>query len=103
MSEGAIVSACLEWLAIRRIYAWRNNSGALRDPGGRLVKFGHPGSADILGVLPGSGRILCIECKTPEGRQSKPQKLFQKMIEQSGGVYILARSVDDLQRHLAGL
>jgi hypothetical protein len=97
-SESVIVTQCLEWLALRRVFAWRNNTGACKLDG-RWIRYGHPGSGDILGILP-SGLFLSVECKAPAGRQSKQQKLFQKMIERNGGVYILARSAGELERHL---
>ena len=36
-----------------------------------------------------------IEIKTPTGRQSKEQRMFQQIVEQRGGIYVLCRSVDD--------
>ena len=100
-SESLVVAQCLEWLALRRIFAWRNNTGAYKADG-RWIRYGHPGSGDILGLLP-DGRFLSVECKTEAGRQSKTQKLFQKMIERNGGVYLLARSTADLERALIPL
>jgi hypothetical protein len=98
MSETKVVSACLDWLAKNRIMAWRNNTGAAKI-GDHYVSFGSKGSSDIVGVL-SSGRFLAIECKFGKGRQSPEQKTFQKMIEKNNGLYILAYSVDDLERNL---
>lgn len=78
---------------------WRNNTGSIKTPDGRFVTFGLKGSADILGIMRG-GRFLAIEVKTATGRQSEHQKNFQNMIEAFGGVYILARSVEDVKRRL---
>lgn len=78
---------------------WRNNTGSIKTPDGRFVTFGLKGSADILGIMRG-GRFLAIEVKTATGRQSEHQKNFQNMIESFGGVYILARSVEDVKRRL---
>jgi len=83
---------------------WRMNVGAAKFADGRAVQFGVPGQADLTGILPG-GRRLEIEVKSATGRQSKDQKRYQKMIERYDGLYILARSVDDvwavLQKFLA--
>lgn len=78
---------------------WRNNTGSIKTPDGRFVTFGLKGSADILGIMRG-GRFLAIEVKTATGRQSEHQKNFQNIIESFGGVYILARSVEDVKRRL---
>lgn len=75
---------------------WRMNTGALPDPRtGRIIRFGIPGLADILGMLRPSGRFLAIEVKSATGRQSTQQQAFQRMVESCGGLYVLARSVDD--------
>lgn len=95
-SETVIVAECLEWLARHRIFAWRNNTGSYKTPEGRFIRYGHVGSGDILGLLP-DGRFLAVECKTPTGTQSEPQKVFQAMVERNGGVYVLARSPADLE------
>lgn len=41
-----------------------------------------------------------IEVKTMVGRQSKDQKNWQRNCERSGGLYILARSVEDVEAAL---
>lgn len=106
--EGSVQSACLQWLQIHRILAWRNNTGAARLPGKggkmRPVFFGVAGAPDILGVLPG-GRALAIECKRPLGPrgghggsvQTDDQIEFQREFERAGGLYIVARGLDDLE------
>lgn len=76
---------------------WRANTGAARDRTGRVIRFGVVGQADISGVLAPHGRRVEIECKTATGRQTEQQARFQAMIEQHGGIYILARSVDDVR------
>lgn len=93
--EGFVLSACLEFLAVRGVFAWRNNSGATKTEGGRFVRFGLRGSSDILGILPG-GRFLAVECKAPKGRTTPDQEAFLTDIRRRGGVAMVARSVDDL-------
>ena len=70
--ERDVLSACLALLRLRRIFAWRQNSGAMRKPAGksgsreRFIRFaGAAGVADIIGILPG-GRFLAVECKAGE-------------------------------------
>jgi len=79
-----------------RVRLWRANVGVARF-GNRRVAFGVPGQADLTGILPGGIRLE-IEVKGPRGRQSQKQRCYQQMIEAFGGVYVLARSVDDVQR-----
>lgn len=42
------------------------------------------------------GMTIYIEVKTSKGKQSEYQKQFQQEIESHGGVYILARGIDDV-------
>ncbi len=102
MSETEITQAILLALGSRPdVRLWRNNTGRLLNPRtGRWVAFGLKGSADILGIVRG-GRFLAIETKTPEGRLRPEQRAFRAMIESLGGIYVLARSVDDARRELA--
>ena len=62
---------------------------------GKWVSFGVPGQADLSGILPGGIRLE-VEVKTASGKQSEDQQRWQRMIEKFGGVYVLARSVEDV-------
>lgn len=86
----------------------RNNTGkfrSLNDPN-RIVSVGMVGSADIIGVRPlvitadmvgqTIGHAIAVEVKTDKGKQSDAQKKWQTAWEKHGGVYILARSPDDV-------
>lgn len=100
--EGEVVKACIAYLQGRGAFVWRNNTGAVKTDR-RFIRYGHKGSADILGVMPG-GRLIAVECKKPLGprggthgsEQSPEQVEFQREIEERGGLYVLARGVADL-------
>lgn len=79
---------------------WRSNAGAARTRTGALVRFGVPGQADLSGIIAPHGRRLEIEVKSATGRQSDQQRKFQEMIESMGGIYILARSLEDVRNGL---
>lgn len=101
----------LAWGATPHLRIWRQNTGVgwfcagkparKSDPGAYPVKFGLKGQADISGVVLPSGRRLEIETKTVTGRQSDEQRSFQEMIERFGGLYVLARSLEDVDAALA--
>ncbi len=64
--------------------------------GTRPVRYGVNGQADISGILR-AGTRLEIECKAEKGGVwSKDQKTYCRVINMYGGVYILARSVQDV-------
>lgn len=95
MSENVIQAEIL--LAIGRMPGaifWRNNTGSLPSRTGRVVKFGLVGSPDIIGCH--RGRFVGIEVKSSTGKQREAQINFQRAFERSGGLYILARAVDDV-------
>lgn len=73
---------------------WRSNTGAARGRGGRLIRFGIRGQADILG-LTATGRFLAIEVKSATGRLRAEQIAFRDLIQRFNGLYILARSAED--------
>jgi hypothetical protein len=76
---------------------WRQNrveAMALGRGKPRHVSAGIDGQGDITGVLAPSGRRIEIEVKAGKDRQSDSQKAFERMIRQAGGIYVLARSVE---------
>lgn len=82
-------------------FFWRNNTGANKINNGngtRFVRFGLPGSSDIIGVY--KGCFVAIEVKSERGRISESQRKFSKHIADNGGIYILAYSVDDALKGL---
>lgn len=93
--ETPVLHDCLRWLRRHGIFAWRNNTGTAW-LGGQPVSFGYPGSSDIIGLVPATGRFLAIECKSATGKQRKKQKVFQAKIEQNHGFYLLVRSEEEL-------
>jgi hypothetical protein len=99
------------WGRHPRVRLWRANVGVgwyddkaqpcrKTDPGAHPVKFGVRGQGDLSGIIMPSGRRLEIEVKTPTGRQSDEQRNFGAMITKFGGLYVLARSVADVDRAL---
>lgn len=95
--ESEIQSEILKYLKSRGVFCWRNNNTAQYDRrlGGYRAFNGMKGVPDILAILP-TGIFCGIEVKTPRGKQSPDQILFQKRSESLGARYILARSVDDV-------
>jgi hypothetical protein len=64
-----------------------------------VTRYGTPGAPDIMGIIKG-GQFLGIEVKSLTGQQSEEQKAWQRMIESLGGIYILARKVEDVDNIL---
>jgi len=84
---------------------WRNNTGALKDATGRLVRYGLcPGSSDLIGLRTRIiteadlghrfAQFVAIEVKD-RGRATPEQQAFIAMVQAAGGLAGIARSVDD--------
>jgi hypothetical protein len=108
VKERTIQAEILRYLAnVPGVMAWRANVGAALDSHGNFVRYGVKGQADISGIIRGAdhahpiGTRLEIEVKTTQGTQSEAQINYGTMIVRYGGVYIVARSVEDVARALA--
>lgn len=105
-------------LAVQEAYPgsrlWRNNVGLAypvtsfkRAKGNpalmRPVTYGVVGSGDVAGWLYLDGRavVLHIEVKVGKDKQSEEQRIFMEVLRKHGGIYIVARSVDQALADLA--
>lgn len=96
IAEHDIQSQILEYLQLRHVLVFRNNTGRRG-----YVRFGlDVGSSDIIGVLPG-GRFLAIEVKKPKGGVvSEFQTRFLESVNAHGGLGFVARSLADVEERI---
>jgi len=100
--ERDIQKVILDYLACIKVFAWRQNRGAMKGAHkgkGWFVRFGPPGQSDILGVLPG-GRFLAIEVKRIGESPSDDQQRFLDRVNAAGGIAIVAHSLKECQEQL---
>lgn len=99
--EGELLAAVLGYLELLeaqgRLMVWRNNTGAMKPRPGVTVRFGTPGAADVLAVLGPHGRLLGVETKSVTGTQSIQQKRWAKRLTAVGGIYVLAKTLQDVK------
>jgi hypothetical protein len=111
--EAAVLAACLKLLKLRRVPAWRNNSGMFPGFGAggrkRPVRAGlGTGSADIVGILggpflgdvPSAGRLLAVEIKRPGERPTAAQVAWLRAVNAAGGLAFWVDDVAELARVL---
>lgn len=94
-NETAILQECR--LAASEVGAivWRNNTGALKDRSGRLIRYGLcTGSSDLIGMF--QGRFLAIEIKKPKKNPTPEQHNFMTVVNNNGGIAFVARSPEDV-------
>lgn len=73
------------------------------DAGAYPVKFGVRGTADIVGIIAPTGRMLMIEVKAEGGTQRPEQVAMERMITKFGGVYMVVRSLAEADAAFATL
>ena len=114
----AAVQADIRLAAAKRgdLVLWRNNSGALTDDAGRLIRFGlgndsaaankRMKSADLIGIHRPSGRFVSIEVKRPGWKHSdaserdRAQAAWAATVVAMGGVALRvtsASAITDLE------
>lgn len=114
----AAVQADIRLAAAKRgdLVLWRNNSGALTDDRGRLIRFGlgndsaqanrRMKSADLIGIHRPSGRFVSIEVKRPGWKHSdaserdRAQAAWAATVAAMGGVALRvtsAQAIKDLE------
>lgn len=108
-----LVRACLDWLALYRIKAWRMNNTGVYDPGKKVFRTfrGLAGVSDILGVLPQRvrladgregifGNFLAIEVKRPGEKLRPDQEAFLADIRALGGIGLCVHCLRELEDQL---
>ncbi len=102
MTETQLVNACLEFLSYQKgVKAWRNNTGAYKTESGGFVRYGEKGSPDI--IVCHRGDLIGIEAKVGKNIQSEAQKQWQYELEEAGGLYLIVRSLEELEKRFKGL
>lgn len=95
--ETDILREILLYLKYRGRFCWRVNTTGIWHPERRCFLKPYnitPGTSDLF-VLD-SGRLYAIEVKSRTGKQSDDQKIFEENTKKNGGVYVLARCVQDV-------
>ena len=114
LREADVLKAVTDYLAARKIWFRRMNTGGVKaeyNGRSRFVRYGSPGMADVLAVVYYGGvnavdlteltRVYWLECKSETGKQSDAQREFQREVESRGMRYLIVRGVEDLKE--AGL
>lgn len=106
LTEHHLQAQCVAWFAWQYpylhglLFAIPNGGHRVKAQAGKLKAEGVlPGVADIFLALPNPlYHGLFLECKLPEGKQSKEQKLFEAAVVIRGYQYIIFRSVEQFQQ-----
>ena len=86
--ETSLKKTLKDYLNIKHIFWWYCLAGM----------GAYPGVPDLFAMK--EGMIYGIEVKSSKGHQSEMQKVFEERFRKSGGIYILARSLEDVRNFL---
>jgi hypothetical protein len=92
MTENELIKLITDWLAINKVFHFRQNTGAFKTKTGGFYRFGHKGAGDIVVII--HGRHIEIECKVGRNKLSEHQIAFKEALESAGGIYIEARDLE---------
>jgi hypothetical protein len=101
--ETDLIGVALDWLKLAGVLAWRNQAGAIfvREKGrSRKIQMGPPGSSDIIGLIPGSGRFFAAEAKVGRRQVTPDQAVFLDRVREDGGLAFVFRSLEELESAL---
>ena len=99
-TEKQIQNSILDWLRANKIFCWPENTTGIYDPRKRVFRLNPRmmrGVPDIIAVY--KGRIIGIEVKSATGKISEHQHIFSMLLQEAGGHYTVAKSVDDVERY----
>lgn len=102
--EHEVQSEIIRWLAEKKIFHYRNNSGAAlaeyTNKAGvtskRYMQFGISGAPDIVAIV--KGIYVGIEVKRETTKQTEAQAVFERRVTRAGGIYILARKLEEVEK-----
>ena len=95
--EKDVLREILLYLRALGVFHFRVNNTGTFDPVRKIFLKPHnltPGVADVI-VLQ-DGKMICLEAKSPVGKQSPEQKQFETNVKASGCEYYLVRCVQDV-------
>lgn len=97
-------SILLKWGAHPRLRISRINTGSGYPPNSRrLVKFGVPGTGDLVGLIAPHGQMIQLETKRLKGKRRESQLTMQRVIRSLGGIYEFVESLEEADRVLIPL
>ena len=106
--EHRLQCTCVRWFRLKYprlknlLFAVPNGGSRNKAEASRMKEEGvTSGVSDLILLTPNRYYgALCIEMKTPKGRQSESQRQWQQEAEANGAKYVLCRTLDDFMRQV---
>lgn len=102
ISANALTKHSLRVLSLKGYHVWRQNNAGVYDPGLKRFRANSstPGISDVIGFHRKTGRFIACEIKAGKDRLSDEQIEFLKNVNESGGIGIVVRTIDDLEKFM---
>ena len=99
--ESEVKATVDAYLSLRTdVFYWRNNTGGVKFDN-FFVAFSMKGAGDFIGLQAPEGRFFGVETKRERGgKLSDDQLRWGANIVAHGGLYIVARAVEDVEKAL---
>ena len=102
MTESRLQQTCFLWhwntYPDQRGRLWMQyNNGKNREHGAVLKGMGMVAGVSDLAYLRGDGRMVFIELKVGDGKQSDRQKWWEGVVQSCGAKYVVIRSLQEFQ------
>lgn len=108
LTESQIQKQCVEWFRksfpeVEQLFFAVPNGGQRNRWTAKIMKDEgtRAGVADLILLIPCNGYAsLCIEMKTPVGKQSESQKAFQKLATRYKSKYVVCHSLEEFVKEI---
>ena len=99
-SANVLTQHALRILALKGYYCWRQNNAAIYDSEKKVYRKNSTkkGVSDIIGFHRHTGRFVAVEIKAGKDRLSEEQEAFLELVKTSGGVSLVVRNSEDLEK-----
>lgn len=100
ISANTLTQHALRVLTLKGYVVWRQNNGGIFDPTKKVFRRNSstPGISDIIGYHKATAQFLAVEIKVGRDKLSEEQTRFLASVKASGGLALVIRSIDDLEK-----
>ena len=100
ISANALTKHALKILDLSGYHVWRQNNGAVYDEKKKCFRKNSSthGISDIIGFNRKTGQFIACEIKVGKDKLSPEQEVFLNSVKRSGGIALVAKSIDDLEQ-----
>lgn len=99
--EGRLIRHCIYWLRSQGYAAGKIKTHGVWDNVRKTYRFDPEAWTGVPDILAFTPKIIFIETKVNNNRQSDPQIHFQECCRKAGISYLLIRSIEDLQNNIS--